>query len=246
MLAEKQQKEEEERLAKEAKEKEEAEMKVEEAKKEEEKNGEAATGEAAGADGAEKPADGDQIVEKPKDPEPKKRIKRSTSVKEPEEDDYRDTGYFPRPRGNEFMWNFLLPDDQQTDDTQKKIHSVTAAGNYCYALYKQKNEVYSWGMGENYVLGNLDDRNEFTPHKVDPRMFGEKKVLQITCGTQHVVVLAQDSADVEPAAVDFSSFVKVETQIPPKPAKQAEDGDEEEPVIEIPSFAKQTSSLNRS
>lgn len=60
---------------------------------------------------------------------------------------------------------------------------ITAAGNYTYAIVSNKNEVYSWGMGENYVLGNRDDQNEFKPFKLDPRMFEEKKVLQIACGT---------------------------------------------------------------
>jgi alpha-tubulin suppressor-like RCC1 family protein len=46
-----------------------------------------------------------------------------------------------------------------------------------------KKEVYSWGMGENFVLGNREDNNEFKPYKLDPRMFEEKKVLQMACGT---------------------------------------------------------------
>lgn len=72
---------------------------------------------------------------------------------------------------------------------------MEAASNYTYALVKSKNEVYSWGFGENYVLGNRADENEFKPYKLDPRMFEEKKVLQIACGTQHVVALVQDSEE---------------------------------------------------
>lgn len=71
----------------------------------------------------------------------------------------------------------------QDDDQQKKVSKVTAAGNYTYAIVYNKNEVYSWGMGENYVLGNREDSNEFKPYKLDPRMFEEKKVLNISCGT---------------------------------------------------------------
>ena len=71
---------------------------------------------------------------------------------------------------------------------------IAAAGNYCYALVEGKSEVYSWGFGENYVLGNREDTNEFKPQKLDPRMFEEKHVLQMACGTQHVVALAQDES----------------------------------------------------
>ena len=60
-----------------------------------------------------KEGEADQIQDKPVEASPKKRIKRSSTVKEnkePEEEDLRDIGYFPRPRGNEFLWNFLLPE----------------------------------------------------------------------------------------------------------------------------------------
>jgi len=71
----------------------------------------------------------------------------------------------------------------EDDEQQKKVSCVTSAGNYTYAIVKNKNEVYSWGMGENYVLGNREDSNEFKPYKLDPIMFEEKKVLQMACGT---------------------------------------------------------------
>lgn len=113
---------------------------------------------------AEPPKEGEQIQDKPKEEanQPKKRMKRSSTTKEskePEEEDLRDIGYFPRPRGNEYLWNFLLPEGEENDDEQKKVTKITAAGNYCYALVENKNEVYSWGFGENYVLGNRDDVN---------------------------------------------------------------------------------------
>jgi len=56
---------------------------------------------------------------------------------------------------------------------------VSAKGNYCYAIVQKDegNEVYSWGMGENYVLGNRDDENEFKPYKLHPKMFEENKVV---------------------------------------------------------------------
>lgn len=94
-------------------------------------------------------------------------------------------------------------------------------------------------MGENFVLGNREDNNEFKPYKLDPRMFEEKKVLQMACGTQHVVALIQDSDESEIHQVDHAAFVKVDSQFPVKPPKKEnEDEEEEELEIELPEFAK--------
>lgn len=69
------------------------------------------------------------------------------------------------------------------------------------------NEVYSWGMGENYVLGNRDDRNEFTPYLLDPRMFENNKVIMMACGTQHCVALTKDSPESADLQLDPTKFV---------------------------------------
>ena len=50
-------------------------------------------------------------------------------------------------------------------------------------------------MGENYVLGNRDDRNEFKPYKIDTRMFENNEVLMMACGTNHCVSLTKDGSD---------------------------------------------------
>ena len=42
-------------------------------------------------------------------------------------------------------------------------------GHYNYALCEESNEVYAWGLGENYVLGTRDDENEYEPKLVHPK-----------------------------------------------------------------------------
>lgn len=72
-------------------------------------------------------------------------------------------------------------------------------------------------------------------------MFEEKKVLQVACGTQHVVALAMDEAGSEVHAVDHSTFVKVASKVPPKEPKVVKEGEEEaeeEEGPEIPEFNK--------
>lgn len=69
------------------------------------------------------------------------------------------------------MWKLELGEGEKKEDFQKKVSQIAAAGQYNYALVESKNELYSWGFGENYVLGNLKDENEFRPHKINPLMF---------------------------------------------------------------------------
>ena len=57
-----------------------------------------------------------------------------------------------------------------------------ACSAYSYAFSNEKNRLYAWGMGENYVLGTRDDENEFVPKEVHPKMFNELRVLQVACG----------------------------------------------------------------
>ena len=67
------------------------------------------------------------------------------------------------------------------------IVSVFAKGNYNYALEmppeSKTNQLYSWGMGENYVLGSREDENQYKPYKVNPKMFEDMPVLSMGTGT---------------------------------------------------------------
>lgn len=107
------------------------------------------------------------------------------------EEDLVNIYYFNRPNLVSTLWS-----DEDPSQT-KRISSVYAAGNYCYALEKndKTNQFYSWGMGQSCVLGNRDDENEFKPYTVHPKMYEELPVIQVGCGTQHVVVLTTDSIE---------------------------------------------------
>jgi regulator of chromosome condensation len=72
---------------------------------------------------------------------------------------------------------------------EKTFTSVYAASHYCYALCASSNELYSWGIGENYVLGTREDENCFTPNLVSAKMFYDCKIRMVGTGTQHLAVL---------------------------------------------------------
>lgn len=72
---------------------------------------------------------------------------------------------------------------------EKAFTSVYAASHYCYALCASSNELYSWGIGENYVLGTREDENCYTPYLVSAKMFYDCKIRTVGTGTQHLAVL---------------------------------------------------------
>ena len=79
----------------------------------------------------------------------------------------------------------------------ENIKAIGVGSSFSYAIQKQTGKVYSWGMGENYVLGSRDDDNQWTPYEVDPRMFKEKDVLMVKCGGQHVVAMVKANEEAE-------------------------------------------------
>ena len=66
------------------------------------------------------------------------------------------------------IYYFSIPNPVASLD-DKGITQVRACGHYCYALSHESNELYSWGMGDNYVLGTRDDENEHEPKLVHPQ-----------------------------------------------------------------------------
>jgi alpha-tubulin suppressor-like RCC1 family protein len=150
--------------------------------------------------------------------ESKKSVKKSKVVSQ-KEDDLKYIFYFYRPQVIEDLWKLKLEEGDDPNQARKVCTSVAAAGHYCYAIFGHTNEVYSWGMGENYVLGNRDDCNQFSPYLLDPRMFETNPVMSIACGTMHTVALTKESADAKMPELDASKFV-VSTN--PESAKQVD------------------------
>ena len=119
-------------------------------------------------------------------------------------------------------WNYIKffkrPELVDTLPEGQLITKVFSGGNYCYAINEKTNDVFSWGFGENYVLGTREDENCFLPNLVNPKMFYDCKVRYIGTGNNHCVVLTSASPEVDtPPQFDFSL-----------PMPVPEDSDEEE------------------
>ena len=171
-----------------------------------------------------------EVTESQIEAKPEASAKSSVKKQKPKaekEEDLKYIYYFYRPQLVEDLWKWELAEGESADQLRKPAQSIYAAGQYCYAICG--DEVYSWGMGENYVLGNRDDCNQFKPYKLDPRMFEEHKVLMMGCGTQHCVALASTTeAKTEPAAEQTP--VAVAEPVEEKPAEIVEPVKPEEPV----------------
>lgn len=75
------------------------------------------------------------------------------------EEDLKYIYYFYRPQLVEDLWKWELEEGDDEAALRRPVTSIQAAGQYCFAIVGGKNEIYSWGLGENYVLGNRDDCN---------------------------------------------------------------------------------------
>lgn len=89
---------------------------------------------------------------------------------------------------------------QVTSLADKNVTQVFSASNFCYALCGEENELYAWGQGDNYILGNREEDNEFEPKMVHPMQFHKHRVHSVGTGKQHIVVLAKiDRPELEEA-----------------------------------------------
>lgn len=54
-------------------------------------------------------------------------------------------------------------------------------------------DAYLWGMGSTYQLGKRNDEDELVPKKLNIQRTSIKRVLQVSFGGQHTLILAQPS-----------------------------------------------------
>ena len=97
-------------------------------------------------------------------PEASQKSEKPKSVKKkkaPKEEDLKYIYYFYRPVLIEDLWKDDLEEGDNEAEVRKPVKQICASGHYCYALCD--DGVYAWGLGENYVLGNRKDDNEFSP-----------------------------------------------------------------------------------
>lgn len=71
---------------------------------------------------------------------------------------------------------------------ESKATHIYSSSNYCYAANLEEQRIYSWGFGENFILGNRQQSdNEVKPYLIENE-FLKGFVEQISLGNQHVMI----------------------------------------------------------
>jgi regulator of chromosome condensation len=87
----------------------------------------------------------------------------------------------PRPKEIEFFNPYTNPDNT--------VDEVYARNQYFYAKNSTLNKVYSWGMGDCFVLGNRKEKSEQSPYLVNHLFYKNLYVSDLALGSAHVVAL---------------------------------------------------------
>ena len=66
-----------------------------------------------------------------------------------------------------------------------------ACGTAVSYAVTRAGECYSWGMGTNGQLGTGEEEDVWTPHKMEGKQLKGKKVLTVSSGGQHTVLIAK-------------------------------------------------------
>jgi len=68
------------------------------------------------------------------------------------------------------------------------IAKISAGSHYTYAL-DGLWQLYSWGMGENYVLGTRNDDDVEQPTQTLGKFTEENRIVDISAGAQHAIII---------------------------------------------------------
>ena len=73
----------------------------------------------------------------------------------------------------------------------KDCVEVSCGTAVSYAVTRA-GECFSWGMGTNGQLGTGEEEDVFTPKKMEGKQLKGKKVVAVSSGGQHTVLIAQN------------------------------------------------------
>lgn len=141
----------------------------------------------------------------------KKSVKKFSQLKNAKED-VEGLLYFPVPKKIESLSGIIYIDSgktynyaigtrkqgsqQKADSSDAKMEeSKVPEAKESPKVDSRLNAVYSWGIGNSYVLATKDEETRYTPYAVPPEMYKNLNPVAISCGTLHVVVRADEIAE---------------------------------------------------
>ena len=72
---------------------------------------------------------------------------------------------------------------------ENEVNEISSAYQSFYARNINNNKVYSWGVGDSYILGNKKEKSEKNPYLIDNKFYKNMKVSQLDMGCSHIAVL---------------------------------------------------------
>ena len=136
----------------------------------------------------------------------KKSVKKFSQLKNAKED-VEGLLYFPIPQKIESLSGIIYIDSGKTYNYAigtRKLESAEDSKMEESKVPEEKeapkvdtrlNAVYSWGIGNSYVLATRDEETRYTPYSVPPEMYKNLNPVAISCGTLHVVVRADEQPE---------------------------------------------------
>ena len=128
----------------------------------------------------------------------------------------------PNPKELVFFNPFTNPENE--------VNDVFACHQYFYAKNDKNNKIYSWGLGDSFVLGNKKEKAEITPYLINNLFFKNLYVENLALGCYHVVVKLiekkYEEQNREKSNIDNKIDIEKKEEI--KPKKRKNDGLKEE------------------
>lgn len=141
------------------------------------------------------------------------------------------------PEGENKKDFFTIPRMIDFFNRENVVTEIRSTMHFNYAFNPESGKTFSWGLGENYVLGNKQYQNEKVPFEIPKEFFNNLHPADIALGSQHVVVALFDPVTgIKRPTFEFEAagLVKKEEKVEEEgPVRRKEPGLPEEKKEEV-------------
>ena len=105
---------------------------------------------------------------------------------------------------------------------KNEVDEIIAVYQSFYARNKNNNKVFSWGSGDNFILGNKKEKVEKTPYLIGSNFFKNMRISDLDMGCSHVAVVLNKNENISNIEIEKEEKSKIipNKEISPKPIKR--------------------------
>lgn len=105
---------------------------------------------------------------------------------------------------------------------KNEVDEIIAVYQSFYARNKNNNKVFSWGSGDNFILGNKKEKVEKTPYLIGSNFFKNMRISDLDMGCSHVAVVLNKNENISNIEIEKEEKSKniPNKEISPKPIKR--------------------------